>query len=145
MSCKRFFLVALAVVVLLFLLIQLVPYGRDHSNPPISGEPNWDSPRTHELAQRTCFDCHSNETAWPWYSHVAPVSWLVQHDVDEGRQHLNFSTWGHGRQEADEMVEIVREGEMPPFFYLPMHPKARLSAAEKEELIQGLATIGGRD
>jgi mono/diheme cytochrome c family protein len=145
MSCKRFLLVALAIVVLLFALIQLVPYGRNHSNPPISGEPNWDAPRTRELAQRTCFDCHSNETIWPWYSNVAPVSWLVQHDVDEGRKNLNFSTWGHGRQEADDMVEVVQEGEMPPFFFLPMHPNARLTAAEKEELIQGLAAIGGRD
>jgi hypothetical protein len=59
-------------------------YGRDHSNPPVRIEPRWDRARTRELAVRACFDCHSNQTRWPWYSHVAPISWLVQHDVEEG-------------------------------------------------------------
>src|SRR5690349_11025724 len=62
----------------LFLLIQAVPYGRAHTNPPVVSEPHWDSPRTRELAKRACFDCHSNETRWPWYSHVAPMSWVLQ-------------------------------------------------------------------
>ena len=75
----------------LLLLIQLVPYGRNHTNPPIVKEPDWDQPRTRELAVRACFDCHSNETHWPWYSHVAPVSWLLQWDIDEGRGVVDFS------------------------------------------------------
>ena len=61
-----------------FLLIQFVPYGRSHTNPPVLSEPAWDSPETRVLAQTACFDCHSNETDWsPWYTKVAPASWLV--------------------------------------------------------------------
>ena len=74
---KKIILIIIVVAVGGFLLIQLVPFGRDHTNPPVVQEPNWDSPATRELAQRACFDCHSNETVWPWYSNIAPVSWLV--------------------------------------------------------------------
>jgi len=129
-----------------FLLIQLLPYGRNHSNPPVINEPAWDSSQTKELAVRACYDCHSNETVWPWYSNVAPVSWLVQHDVDEGRQYLNFSEWGSGRgegEEGDEMAEVIYEGEMPPPYYLLTHPEARLTDAEKQSLANGLLTIAG--
>ncbi|MCB9933207.1 MAG: heme-binding domain-containing protein [Planctomycetes bacterium] len=125
--------------------IQLVPYGRDHSNPPVTAEPQWDSTATRDLAKRACFDCHSNETVWPWYSHVAPVSWLLQRDVDEGRSKLNFSEWDKPQKEADEAAKEVREGEMPPWFYLPTHPEARLTDAEKQALIAGLeATVGAK-
>lgn len=123
--------------------IQLVPYGRNHSNPPVTAEPQWDSAATRDLAKRACFDCHSNETVWPWYSHVAPVSWLLQRDVEEGRSKLNFSEWDKPQKEADEAAKEVREGEMPPWFYLPTHPEARLTDAEKQALIAGLeATVG---
>ena len=125
-------------LVALFVLIQLVPYGRNHTNPPVVQEPQWDSPQTRELAKRACFDCHSNETVWKWYSSIAPMSWLVQNDVDEGRSRLNFSEWGQQELEVDEIGEIVLEGEMPPAQYLPMHPEARLSAAEREALARGL-------
>ncbi|MGD2079089.1 MAG: heme-binding domain-containing protein [Chloroflexota bacterium] len=141
---KRVVLIGLAVIVGGFLLIQLVPYGRDHSNPPVVSEPNWDSAQTRELAQRACFDCHSNETVWPWYSNIAPVSWLVQRDTEEGRRILNFSTWGNGGEgrEPWEAVEVVQEGEMPPATFLITHPEARLTTAEKQALVQGLrATI----
>ena len=77
----------------LFLLaIQLIPYGRAHANPPVLAEPAWDSPATRDLAVRACFDCHSNETVWPWYSNIAPVSWLVQRDVDGGRNKANATS-----------------------------------------------------
>lgn len=130
-------------VVIAAFAIQLVPYGRSHSNPPVVAEPTWDSARTRELAVRACFDCHSNETVWPWYSNVAPVSWLVQRDVDEGREKLNFSEWTTPAEEAGESAETVREGEMPPRVFLITHPEARLSAAEQEELATGLATMFG--
>jgi mono/diheme cytochrome c family protein len=130
-------------VAVLLLAIQFIPYGRDHSNPPVGTEPDWDSPRTRELAVVACFDCHSNQTEWPWYSNVAPVSWLTQRDVDEGRSALNFSDWNGQRQEIDEAVETIEEGEMPPWYYLPTHRDADLSDAEKEELIAGFrATFG---
>lgn len=126
------------------LALQLVPYGRNHTNPPVSAEPRWDSPRTRELAARACFDCHSRETRWPWYTNVAPISWLAQRDVDEGREAFNVSAWDGPHGEADEAAEVVAEGEMPPWFYLPAHPDARLSETERDELIRGLtATFGG--
>lgn len=134
---KKLLLRLAAAVVILLVIIQLVPYGRNHFNPPVVAEPNWDSPRTRELAQRACFDCHSNESTWPWYSNIAPVSWLVQRDVDEGRETLNFSEWGSGRYELEEIFEVIEEGEMPPLAYLLQHPDARLTAAEKNELVEG--------
>jgi mono/diheme cytochrome c family protein len=141
---KSVVLIGIVIVVCGFLLIQLVPYGRNHTNPAVINEPNWDSPQTRELAQRACYDCHSNETVWPWYSNVAPVSWLVQHDVEEGREYLNFSTWGSGGEgrEPEEAIEVLSEGRMPPSNYLPTHPEAHLTQAEKQALINGLrATI----
>ncbi|RLE14706.1 MAG: cytochrome C [Actinobacteria bacterium] len=132
-------------LVVLFIAIQFVPYGRDHSNPPVIAEPVWDSPRTRELAVRACFDCHSNETNWAWYSNVAPVSWLVQDHVDEGRDELNFSEW-HLGQEGDEAAETVRDGSMPTRDYLWIHPDARLSDKELEALNAGfIATLGDGD
>lgn len=130
---------------LLLLAIQLVPYGREHANPVVRAEPAWSSPRTRELAQRACFDCHSNQTSWPWYAWVAPASWLVQYDVDEGRRKLNFSEWDRPQKEADEATEEVREGGMPLTPYVILHPHARLTDAEQVELADGLAaTLGDR-
>ena len=124
--------------------IQFVPYGRDHTNPPVISEPTWDSPATRAFAVIGCFDCHSNQSKWPWYSNVAPISWLVQRDVDEGRQHLNFSTWGTGENEGAHAAEMLSSGEMPPFQYLLAHPEARFSDADKAAFIKGLiATLGG--
>jgi hypothetical protein len=127
------------------LAIQLIPYGRDHSNPPSISTFQWDSPRTEELARRACYACHSNETDWPWYSTVAPISWLVQRDVDEGRTELNFSNLGTGDTEVDEAAETVQEGEMPPVYYTWLHPDAKLSEQEQAELISGfIATFGSK-
>jgi hypothetical protein len=132
-----------AVTVGVFALIQLVPYGRDHTNPPMVVEPDWDSPNTRQLAVRACFDCHSNETIWPWYSNIAPFSWLVQYDVNQGREKFNFSDWRNNPlAEADELAAVIREGEMPPAQYLLLHPEARLTDAEKSSFIEGFyATI----
>jgi len=129
-----------------FLLIQAVPYGRNHDNPPVTSEPNWDSPQTRELAQRACFDCHSNETVWPWYSNIAPISWLTQHDTDEGRRTLNFSTWNEGGKgrEPYEAVEVVSDGEMPPPIYLIARSDAQLTAVEKQALAEGLRATFNR-
>ena len=124
--------------IVLFALIQLVPYGRNHKNPPVVQEPNWDA-QTRAIAKKACFDCYSNEVTWPWYSHIAPVSWLVQRDVYEGRRKLNFSDWGRGGRETGELAEVIQAGEMPPFQYTLIHTSARLTAAEKQTLIQGLA------
>jgi hypothetical protein len=111
------------------------------SNPPVVAEPAWDSPQTRALAQRACFDCHSNETQWPWHTRIAPISWLATLDTVRGRNHLNFSEWGvarEGDEEMDEMSELILSGEMPPAIYLTMHPEAVLTDAEKQQLIDGL-------
>ena len=115
-------------------LIQLVPYGRDHDNPPRVREPDWDSPRTRALTERACFDCHSNETAWPWYSFVAPSSWLVAHDVGEARVKVNFSDWNvrHPGELADVSPEDSRQGERPHKTHLLLHPQARLNGTGRE-------------
>ncbi len=134
----------LGIFVLVFVGIQLVPYGHAHSNPAVVAEPQWDSAKTRETFFRACADCHSNETRWPWYSYVAPVSWLVQDDVTEGRIHLNVSMWGDQRRNhGRDAVEQVEQGEMPLWFYLPMHPEAKLSEEDKKAFISGLtATFG---
>ena len=119
-------------------LIQLIPFGRDHTNPPDAKEPAWDSAATKDLVRRACFDCHSNQTLWPWYSHVAPVSWLVQRDVNGGRRHLNFSEWDRPQPHATDVAAQVKQADMPPWFYLPMHSDARLTGTEKEALIYGV-------
>lgn len=125
-----------------FVLIQLIPYGHAHTNPPIAAQPKWDSPQTEQLFNRSCADCHSNKTVWPWYSNVAPVSWMVQRHVDEGRSKFNINEVGFGR-DADNAAEEVRSGSMPEPTYYPMHPTARLSDAERDQLVKGLATTFG--
>lgn len=129
----------------LFVGAQLVPYGRDHGNPPAVLEPAWDSPATRDMARRACFDCHSNETRWPAYASIAPGSWLVQYDVTEGREQVNFSGWQRPQDEADEVADVVREREMPPLMYRLLHPEARITDAERERLARGLeATVRRR-
>jgi hypothetical protein len=125
------------------LAVQLVPYGRDHRNSPVRQEPEWSGLETRALVKRACFDCHSNETRWPWCSNVAPVSWIIQRDVNSGRSKLNFSEWDRAQKEADEAAKTVANGEMPPRSYLALHPEARLSSSEQVLLIQGLQAIVG--
>ena len=129
----------------LFLLIQLIPYGRSHSDPPVTRAIRWDSPRTEQLATEACGDCHSNLTKWPWYTNVAPVSWLVQRDVDEGRSNLNFSEWDQAQPDISDLVDQVQSGEMPPLQYKLIHGGARLSGAEKRELVNGLIKTYAQD
>ncbi len=134
----RALVLAAGAVVVLFALAQAIPYGRAHTNPPVVAEPEWDSPLTRQLAVRACFDCHSNLTQWPWDSNVAPSSWLVQRDVNEGRSILNFSEWNRPQVDVQEIYEVVAGGGMPPWYYKLMHPRARLSAAERQQLLEGL-------
>jgi len=91
--------------------IQVIPYGHTHTNPPATGEPPWNSPQTRELIRRACFDCHSNGTVWPWYSNIAPVSWLVRRDVNGGRSHLNFTEWERAQKHAKDVAGQVKEAK----------------------------------
>lgn len=135
-----------AVVILSAVAIQFIPYGKDHTNPPIVSEPQWDSARTKELFNRACADCHSNETKYPWYSNIAPISWLVMHDIEEGREKLNVSMLGvQTKNKVRDAADEVKEGEMPIPPYLITHPEARLSDAEKKELIDGLEKTFGKE
>lgn len=137
---------ALGILAAIFLVIQLVPYGRDHRNPPTTGRPPWNLPRTEELARRACFDCHSNETKWPFYASIAPISWRVQAHVEEGREHLNFSEFDRPQKNARKTAEELLEGEMPLSDYLWLHPEARLNEEEKRALAGGYrATFPNED
>ena len=129
-------------LVVLLIVIQFVPYGRDHTNPT-GGKPiKWDSKRTQELMAGACMDCHSNETKWPWYSNVAPVSWLVQKDVDEGRRKLNLST---DAAEVQEMIEAIDEGSMPPLQYKPSTPARGCSTARRRSSPRGFRPPSGAE
>jgi len=119
-----------------FIAIQLVPVSR--TNPPVEGDFRG-SAEVVSVLRRACYDCHSNETVWPWYSRVAPVSWVIAHDVTEGRAELNFSTWDQlsTEKQAKAMKESwkeVAEGEMPTWYYVVLHPEARLSANDQSVL-----------
>jgi hypothetical protein len=144
---------ALVVLVLIFLSVQAA--AKNRSNPPVISEPQWNSPATRALAERACFDCHSNETKWPLYSGLPVVGGLIEKHVIDARKELNFSEWGvAGReQESEEAAEKVYDPmhyaekdsfPQPPYSWL--HPKTRLTQAEQEQLAQGLtATLGGED
>ena len=138
---------SLGAVAFLGVAIQLVPYGHAHTNPPIQKEPAWDSPMTRELTARACYDCHSNQTVWPWYALVAPMSWLIQNDVDRGRQRLNFSEWNLPQRGArpGSVDRRIQRKSMPPWYYILMHSQANLSDAENQRLVRGLDATVGQD
>ena len=96
------------------------------------------SQQTRDLVTRACYDCHSNQTTWPWYSNIAPVSWLIQHDVEEGRSRLNFTEWNRPQRETEDAARQVQRGAMPQWYYAMLHPTANLNPTEKQALIQGL-------
>src|SRR5262245_6603886 len=133
--------------VVLLVIVQVVPYGRVHENPPVTAEPKWSSPELRALAVRACFDCHSNETRWPWYSFVAPVSWFIAHDVYDARDDLNFSEWANP-EDAKKAPKLVRNRAMPLGPYIWLHAEADLTSEERERLAAGLAALvtpsGGR-
>jgi len=133
---KRFLRNALFVIIGLLIVIQLIPVNR--TNPPITREVKWDAPETRALAKRACFDCHSNETIWPWYSYVAPISLRLASHVTEGRDRLNFSAWDQPNERYSEIEKVLNRNEMPLWDYLLMHADAKLSDAEKQALLTGL-------
>mgnify|MGYP001466703172 CR=1 FL=1 len=142
---KKLLFTAVGVLVILGAAIQFIPVSR--TNPPVTQTLNWSSPETKALWVRACADCHSNETVWPPYAYVAPISWLVSHNVDEGRRELNLSQplRAQPARVANEISEKITSGEMPPRDFILLHPEAVLSTVEKRALIDGLrATLGGR-
>ncbi|MFO7445186.1 MAG: heme-binding domain-containing protein [Ignavibacteriaceae bacterium] len=131
----------LIVIIVLLIGIQFIPV--DRSNPPVIYNVKWDSQQTQEFAQRACYDCHSNETNWPWYSYTAPASWFLASHVSEGREHMNFST---GKlDDAGEAAEEVELGKMPLKSYLLLHGEADLTEEEKKAFIAGLKKTFGSE
>ena len=141
LSIRRLLLGLLALLV----LIQLVPYGRDHSAPASTRRAQFPDARTRTLFAGACGDCHSNHTTWPVYSYVAPVSWLVYRDVKEGRQNFDVDNWDRSQPDIGDIAEQISGGGMPPLQYKPLHPKSRLSASEKQALIAGLRKLYATD
>ena len=125
--------------------LQFLPLGHARTNPPITTEVEWPDSMTRTLFYRACGDCHSNRTEWPWYSAVAPASWLVTSHVRHGRGTLNVSEWSEERfgAEARESGETIRRGTMPLAAYLRLHRDARLSEAERDRLARGLDAVFG--
>lgn len=134
---------AALVIVLLLIVIQFIPVNR--TNPAVTREVKWNAPETRVLAQRACFDCHSNETVRPWYDRIAPVSWLVANHIAEGRAELNFSAWDQSNADFDEIKRVVDRGEMPMGQYTLLHQSAKLSATEKAALLDGLQATLAQD
>jgi hypothetical protein len=128
-------------VAVVFGAMQLVPYGWSHPNPEVTRDAPWPSEQARALAVDACYDCHSNETDWPIYSYVAPMSWLVRRDVEQGRDELNFSTWDEDDNEAEDAAETIEEGEMPPSRYTILHRDADLSDEEEQVLIDALLAM----
>jgi len=122
-------------LVAVFVLIQFVPFGRDHTKPPVTNAFNWTSAPAKAIAQRSCYDCHSNHTKYWWAVDIAPFSWLAAHDIQDGRARLNFSAWS-GTLTADRL-QYALENHMPPLQYTLLHPNAKLSAADKQTLLTG--------
>jgi len=130
------------VLVCLFILIQLKRPAR--TNPPVDESQTIEAhtqmpPQVKDILDRSCRDCHTNKTEWPWYTNVAPLSWWITDHVDEGRKNLNLSEWGKldkDRQDKKlrQICDEVEDGAMPLSVYLPMHPKAKLSEQDKKTL-----------
>ena len=131
------------VVGVVLALMQLVPYGWSHDNPPVLRDAPWPDAASGDVARGSCYACHSNETDWPIYSYVAPMSWLVRNDVDRGRDEFNFSRWDP--DEADDAIEVIEEGSMPPDRYVLIHRDARLSAPERNTLLRALEAMSESD
>jgi hypothetical protein len=140
---KKIIKYAMIAVIAIFAGIQLVPV--DRSNPPVVSD--LEAPlEVKRILQRSCYDCHSNEVNWPWYSYVAPVSWLVSYDVKEGREQLNFSEWNKYASDGEmkeEIIEEISEGEMPLPIYLITHQNASVSQQELSTLRQWAGSAVG--
>ena len=145
---RRLLGIAALGLVALLVLAQLVPYGHSWvpfghptGNPPVTKAAVWSDPQAQRIAEGACYDCHSSLTDWWIGTEVAPMSWLAQHDVDEGRSKLDFSEWDTPQPDLEEVVEAVDEGEMPPLQYKAVHADARLSAEQRTRLVEGLTQL----
>lgn len=145
LTANRFVAVVIVATFGTFLAIQLVPYGKSHSNGAVTGEPQWANTETRNLMVRACFGCHSNEVEYPAYASVAPISWVVQSHVDEGRNRVNYSEFATHSRAAHDTLRVIENGTMPPFYYTMFgrHPEAKLTKEELTQLIAGIKATPG--
>ncbi len=144
---RRIVMRTVLVLAVVLVLMQFVPV--DRTNPPLGGEVPAPA-EVRAILKRACYDCHSNETVWPWYGRVAPFDWLMERDVREGRREVNFSTLADAplkrrQRKWMEIPEQVEKREMPPWFYTAVHPEARLSDADRAALVRWAQENGRRD
>ena len=139
---RKLALMILVALVAVFVLIQfkVAPL----TNPPSKGELSA-PPEVEAILKRSCFDCHSNQTNWPWYSHVAPISWMVVRHVESGRKQMNFSEWGEyfpttRKRKLQWMQRALHDEVMPLWSYRMMHPDARLSDDDRARLLEWIQT-----
>ena len=130
------------VLAVAFVLIQFVPYGWWHDNPAVVADARWPNEESRRIARESRYSCHSNETDWPFYSSVAPASWVVRSDVEGGRDELNFSDWQEARDETGDAVDMISGGEMPPAKYTLIHRGTTLTAQESDVLVGALLPTG---
>jgi hypothetical protein len=131
----------------LFLLIQVLPWGHKHTNPPATKQVGMATAAQKQVFAEACRDCHSNDTDWLWYTKVAPISWLVMDDVKGGRARMNLSEWDRPQPDLDDVVRVIDQGSMPPIQYKvsPYHWNAILSSEEKKELSAGFRQLYADD
>jgi len=134
-SLKKIALWTILGLIALFVLIQFVPYGRDHANAAETNPFQWSSPTAEAVAKKSCYDCHSNQTKWWWAVKLAPFSWLAQHDIDGAQEVFNFSEWDGSLTTAG--LQRAINDNMPPLQFTLLHPNAKLSDAEKQTLVRG--------
>jgi cytochrome c551/c552 len=131
-------------LIILIVIVAIQLYRPAMTNPPVDASRTVQAtaqvpPQVDAILRRSCYDCHSHETRWPWYTKIAPTSWLLASDVNEGRQEANFSNWAafdkpHAAKKLDRICKEVQGGDMPPWYYLPMHQTAKLSDADRQTL-----------
>jgi hypothetical protein len=148
-------IIKILVALLMGALVAIQFVGIDKTAPDFNQENDLLTRKTPpaEMAQmlrNACYDCHSNETQWPWYSHFAPVNWMLEKHVIEGREKLNFSYWGEMEFEdrlfaVEEMIEEIEIGEMPMPGYVAMHKSAQLTDAQKQQFIDWLRSLQNID
>ena len=143
-----------SVVVLALVFVGAQFYRPDRTNPAVDERKTMRAntqmtPEVAAIFERSCKDCHSSETTWPWYSNVSPVSWFLKNHIDEGRRELSFSEWAtypkrKRERKLHEMCEQVESGQMPLSSYLPLHPSARLSDDDKRVICEWTKLEEGR-
>ena len=131
--------------VLVFVVIQAIPYGRNHTNPTPTGEPQWANAATRTIVVAACYDCHSDKVKYPNYASVAPISWTIQNHVEEGRSKLNFSEFATNKRGFGDVVEVIKNGSMPPGYFTAFgrHPQAKLTQAQIDTVVAGLEQTPG--